>query len=96
MFSCKYFTFDETQIEEWKKTFPGVCVMDELLIMRVWLDGNPSRLKKNYHRFAVNWLTKEYRKTLQDKPRAGFSVVATLSPECVERLREKFKARRMQ
>lgn len=86
-FQCRYFSFDDAQIEEWKQAFPGVSVMDELLIMRVWLDSNPSRQKRNYKRFATNWLTKEYRKVLQDRPHTGFSIVASLSPESVERLR---------
>jgi len=34
-------------------------VIDELKKMDVWLIANPTRHKKNYARFIVNWLNKK-------------------------------------
>jgi len=53
------------QIEEWRVTYPGIDVLEQLRRMRQWSIANPSRRKtvRGVLRFANNWLARE-----QDKP----------------------------
>jgi len=48
-------------LNRWRKIYGSVDVMRELFKMEEWLCANPSRAKKNYPRFIVNWLTKAQR-----------------------------------
>ena len=56
----KFEGIDVDQVTFWESCYPEVDVVDCLLHkMPAWLDGNPNRLKKNYKRFIVNWLSRQ-------------------------------------
>jgi len=47
-------------VKFWETCYPDVDVIDVILKKTpAWLDANPSRAKKNYKRFLVNWLSKQ-------------------------------------
>ena len=51
----------QQDVERWRKIYGSVNIERELWKMADWLDANPSRSKKNYKRFIVNWLSKAQR-----------------------------------
>ena len=56
------------QVKFWESVFPDVDVIHHLEHrMPAWLDGNPSRAKKNYKRFIVNWLSAQQERYSQFK-----------------------------
>ena len=52
----------ERDIEIWKKAYPACNIKLCLSQMAAWLMANPTKLKKNYKRFIVNWLTREQQR----------------------------------
>jgi len=56
-------TVTEDDIAQYQEVYPNVDVKAELKKMRLWLDANPSKRKKNVKSFIARWLAKE-----QDKP----------------------------
>ena len=47
-------------VKFWESCYPDVDVIDIILKKApAWLDANPSRAKKNYKRFLVNWLSRQ-------------------------------------
>ncbi|MBR7044799.1 MAG: phage replisome organizer N-terminal domain-containing protein [Lachnospiraceae bacterium] len=50
-----------SQLEEYKRLYPGVDVVQEFRNMRGWCSSNPSRrkTKAGIKRFVTNWLSKE-------------------------------------
>jgi hypothetical protein len=69
-FDSKYFSFGGLQIATWRCTYPGVNVTEELEKMVEWLHANPRKRKKNYYRFAVNWLASAHTRLLEAEVRA--------------------------
>ena len=59
------------ELEEWKKAFPAVDVVQELGEMRAWCLSNPTlrKTKKGVRRFINTWLSRE-----QDKGHTGQAV----------------------
>jgi hypothetical protein len=47
--------------------------------MKLWLDANPRRRKKNYQRFVINWLGKAHAKVLCAQIEARHSSLARQS-----------------
>jgi len=45
-------------IKAWAETYPACNIEIELCRMREWLLANPNKVKKNYRRFIVNWLSR--------------------------------------
>ncbi len=64
VFRCDFFALSDADLEAFEQTFPGVPIETELRKMELWLRANPNRLKKNYFRFIVNWLSKTHRELL--------------------------------
>lgn len=91
-FTCKYFYFQGLQVATWYCTYPGVNVTEELEKMVEWLNANPRRQKKNYHRFAVNWLASahtrllaaEVREMAQREQRRADALVGSYRPITAE------------
>lgn len=53
----------------WLTAYPACDIELELYKMREWLLANPDKLKKNYRRFIVNWLTRTQDKGGSEKIR---------------------------
>jgi hypothetical protein len=49
-------------LERWRRAYPCVEPLDELARMAQWLYDNPRRTKRDYRRFAGNWLADENRR----------------------------------
>lgn len=49
----------EEMAENWKAAYPAVDVAIQLRRMDEWLISNPTKRKKNYYRFIVNWLARQ-------------------------------------
>jgi len=49
---------DPAWVAELKAAYPKIDVAGELAHMRVWLLSNPDNSKKNFKKFAVNWLNR--------------------------------------
>lgn len=47
---------------EWERDYAPLNVRQELIHMHNWLTANPRRRKKNYQRFVVGWIKREYAK----------------------------------
>lgn len=58
----------KAEVDEWKKLYPAVDVLQELRKMTAWCDANPTKRKtrKGIKAFIVNWLNKE-----QDRGKRG-------------------------
>ena len=56
----QHFQVAEWRILEWEQTYAPLNVRQELAKMQQWLTANPKRRKKNYLRFATNWLGKAH------------------------------------
>jgi len=54
----KFENIPKEKIEKWKEAFPNCNVDLELKRMEAWLMANPERLKKNYEKFIVSWLSR--------------------------------------
>jgi hypothetical protein len=57
--------------EQLQKTYPKEILDIELKKADLWVSANPTRAKKNYHRFMTNWLANispELIKTKTEKP----------------------------
>ncbi len=53
-------------VKFWENAFPDVDVIEVLTKKApAWLDANPSRAKKNYKRFIVNWLSRQQERYSQ-------------------------------
>lgn len=65
------------QVEDYKKTYSNVDVMQQLREMRGWLIANPAKrkTKAGIQRFISSWLSRE-----QDKPRPKSS--GDIKPDC--------------
>ena len=61
----------QDNIDEWKKLYPSVDVMQELRNMRGWCLANPTRrkTKSGVERFIVGWLSKEQDSGKSKKPK---------------------------
>lgn len=60
-FECDYFFVENGKAKELCSAY---CLTDDDLViklkrMKVWLDANPEKRKKNYQRFIINWLGRE-------------------------------------
>jgi hypothetical protein len=62
MIELHYFAVHEARLAEWEQCYAPLNVRGELDKMKLWLDANPRRRKKNYQRFVVNWLNAEHAK----------------------------------
>lgn len=62
------FAVKRIQVDEWKKLYPAVDVLQELRKMTAWCEANPTKRKtrKGIKAFIVNWLNKE-----QDRGKRG-------------------------
>ena len=63
IFNNRTFKFEnipKEKIEKWKEAFLNCSVDIELKKMEAWLAANPERLKKNYEKFIVNWLSRTH------------------------------------
>jgi hypothetical protein len=56
----EHFHIAEWRILEWEKHYYPLNVRQEIEHMQNWLEANPKRRKKNYNRFVVNWLNRNY------------------------------------
>ena len=58
----------QAEVDEWKKLYPAVDVLQELRKMTAWCEANPTRrkTKRGIKAFIVNWLNKE-----QDRGKRG-------------------------
>jgi len=54
----KFENIPKEKLNKWKEAFPQANIEVELKKMEAWLTANPERLKKNYERFIVNWLSR--------------------------------------
>ena len=57
-----YFRVPQWRINEWELAYSPLNVEGELAKMKLWLDANPKRRKKNYLRFCMGWLAREHAK----------------------------------
>jgi site-specific DNA-methyltransferase (adenine-specific) len=97
-FDCKWFAFGAPQIDAWYEAYALVSVGDELRLMAVWCDANPKRAahKKDWKRFANNWLKAEYRKKLasQKESHVGTTPVSSgVRQDVLERWQAKDRER---
>jgi phage replication O-like protein O len=54
----KFENIPKEKIEKWKEAYLYCNVDIEIKKMEAWLAANPERLKKNYEKFIVNWLSR--------------------------------------
>lgn len=61
------FIINATDVDEWKKTYPDIDVLQELRQLRAWNDANPSERKTRSQilRHINAWLAKEQRDSLK-------------------------------
>jgi len=95
---CTYFRVAEWQLLEWEQAYHPLNVAGELAKMKLWLDANPRKRKKNYQRFVINWLGRVHAQILVQQvnarcyARAGTydpqRPVPDYSAECEEILRK--------
>jgi hypothetical protein len=45
-------------VEKWEKAYPAVDLNSQLNRADEWLKANPTKQKKNYYRFVINWLAR--------------------------------------
>ena len=99
-FDCKWFSFGDLKIAHWQWVYGhAVGVRRELILMAQWCEDNPKRAarKKDWKRFANNWLKAEYRKKLtsQKEAHVGTGPVASgVRQDVLERWRAKQRERR--
>jgi hypothetical protein len=56
--------------ERWKLAYPGLNITAEVLRMAEWCDANGKRgHKRNWQRFAVNWLARAHTRLLEQEVR---------------------------
>ena len=58
----------QAEVDQWKKLYPAVDVLQELRKMTAWCEANPTKrkTKRGIKAFIVNWLSRE-----QDKGKTG-------------------------
>jgi len=56
----KFENIPKEKIDKWKEAFLNCNVDIEIKKMEAWLAANPERLKKNYEKFIVNWLSRTH------------------------------------
>ena len=63
-----YFSILQTEYNEYAEAYPDINIDQELKKMKLWLDANPTKHKKNYKRFITNWLSthKKYEPEKED------------------------------
>ena len=63
-----YFSILQTEYNEYNEAYPDINIDQELKKMKLWLDANPTKHKKNYKRFITNWLSnhKKYEPDKED------------------------------
>lgn len=54
--------------DRWKLTYPGVDVQREIMKAAEWCEANHAR-KRNWKRFAVNWLARAHGRLLEAEVR---------------------------
>ena len=65
----------QAEVDEWKKLYPAVDVLQELRKMTAWCEANPTKrkTKRGIKAFIVNWLNKEQDRgktgSIQQKPK---------------------------
>jgi len=65
IYSCTYFSINESKHNEYKELYPHIDILHQYKLMKLWLDDNPTKRKKNYGRFISNWL----RNTEERRPK---------------------------
>lgn len=68
-FAGAYLKISQPQHERFAAAFPLLNIHPEYHRMDSWLAANPGRRKKNQHRFAHSWLSKEEEKRRGGPPR---------------------------
>jgi len=48
----------EMMFDKWATSYPAVDINIQLNRADEWLKANPTKMKKNYYRFIVNWLSR--------------------------------------
>lgn len=48
----------DKQVDLWANAYPALEIETQLAKASAWLQANPSKIKKNYARFLVNWLAR--------------------------------------
>jgi len=81
MLNLEFFHVAEWRLLEWEQTYAPLDVRNELLKMKMWLEANPRRRKKNYARFVVNWLNKEAAKVRCDQAKIYKDRLAAQNPQ---------------
>ena len=83
----EHFQVAEWRIMEWEQTYAPLNVRQELAKMQQWLTANPKRRKKNYLRFATNWLGKAHAQVVNAQVSARLYARAGAGPDRTARLR---------
>jgi len=65
-YSCTYFSITDSKAQELCSAYGLTCdiLKSECTKMKIWLDSNPRKRKKNYDRFIQNWLSRVDTKNL--------------------------------
>lgn len=71
-FDGEDFTVDDTLITKWSKVYAPIDVESEIKRAAAWASGE--RPKKNWRRFLVNWLGREFKKNPRGASETGVPV----------------------
>ena len=81
----EYFHVAEWRILEWEASYFPLNVRQEITKMYEWLEANPRRRKKNYARFAINWLGKAHAQVVVAQAQArSYARVGEVRREAVD------------
>lgn len=69
-FACEFFSVSDAEEQRFELAYPAVNVQQEFQKMETWLWANPSRRKKKYKRFIVNWLSKTHGRLMEAEVKA--------------------------
>lgn len=58
----KWENISSSDLSTWKELYPSVDVDRELKAMSEWVLSNPSKSKKLWRKFIINWLSNAYEK----------------------------------
>lgn len=67
-------------LESWRLAYPKLDIEAELRKMNAWILANPRKRKKNWARFATNWLARA-----RPEPRKAetFGLITGQMPDCI-------------
>lgn len=98
IYECDYFSVPVSKHKEYSEIYKDIDIIKQYKKMKIWLDDNPTKRKKNYDRFVSNWLSRCIEKRndisvddMYPNTKQDYSKIKKRTPEELRAIEERLK-----